>query len=248
MDRAALRQLEPRLNPGVLRGVYLHGNGVVDSHLLTVLLAEAAQRHGATIRAGTVRGLQQSHGRVMGVVLDDSVLACTTVVLAMGPWAQDAEAWLSLSIPVTPLKGEILRMELAGPGLAHDFASPEVSLFSRGSQVWCGATQEWCGFDKTPSATARCALLSRAIKLLPAIASATLVQHTACLRPVTADWLPIIGQAPGWENVYLATGGEKKGILLGPGIGKAIADLITTGSTPLDIAPCTPQRFVAVSA
>jgi len=139
-------------------------------------------------------------------------------------------------------------MELQGPGLLHDFASPDVTLFSRGGQVWCGATQEWCGFDKTPSAAARRSLLSRAITLLPAMASATLVQHTACLRPVTPDWLPIVGQAPGWENVYLATGGEKKGILLSPGIGKAIADLITTGSTPLDIAPCTPQRFVAVSA
>lgn len=248
LDRTALHQLEPRLNPGVLQGVSLYGNGVVDSHLLTVLLAEAAQQYGATIRTGTVRGLQQSHGRVTGVQLEDGVLACDMVVLAMGPWAQAAEAWLGLSIPVTPLKGEILRMELQGPGLAHDFASPEVTLFSRGSQVWCGATQEWCGFDKTPSAAARRALLSGGIQLLPAMASAMLVQHTACLRPVTPDWLPIVGQAPGWENVYLATGGEKKGILLSPGIGKALADLITTGSTALDITPCTPQRFVAVSA
>ena len=60
----------------------------------------------------------------------------------MGPWAQDAETWLGVAIPVRPLKGEILRMELQGPGLEHDFASPEVSLFSRGNQVWCGATQE----------------------------------------------------------------------------------------------------------
>lgn len=248
LDRTALRQLEPRLNPGVIQGVCLSGNGVVDSHLLTVLLAEAARRYGATIRTGTARGLQQARGRVTGVQLDDGVLVCDTVVLAMGPWAQAAEAWLGLSIPVTPLKGEILRMALPGPALAHDFASPEVTLFSRGSQVWCGATQEWCGFDKTPSATARRTLLSKAIQLLPAMASATLVQHTACLRPVTPDWLPIVGQAPGWENVYLATGGEKKGILLSPGIGKALADLITTGNTSLDITPCTPQRFVAVSA
>jgi glycine oxidase len=248
LDRPALRALEPRLNPGVMRGVYLHGNGVVDSHLFTVLLAEAAQQYGASVQAGTVRGLQHAHGRVTGVVLDDGMLACDTVVLAMGPWAQEAEAWLGLSIPVTPLKGEILRMVLQGPGLAHDFASPDVSLFSRGGQVWCGATQESCGFDKTPSAAARRSLLSAAITLLPAIASATLVQHTACLRPVTSDWLPIVGQAPGWDNVYLVTGGEKKGILLSPAIGKAVADLITTGSTHLDITPCTPQRFVAVSA
>ena len=79
---------------------------MVDSHLFTVSLAEAAQRYGATIRTGTVRGLQQSHGRVTGVQLDDGMLACDTVVLAMGPWAQEAEAWLGLSIPVRPLKGK----------------------------------------------------------------------------------------------------------------------------------------------
>jgi glycine oxidase len=248
LDRAALRTLEPRLTPDVMQGVYLYGNGVVDSHLFTVSLAEAAQRYGATIRTGTVRGLPQSRGRVTGVQLDDGILACDTVVLAMGPWTQEAEAWLGFSIPMRPLKGEILRMELPGPGLTHDFASPDVLLFSRRRQVWCGATEEWCGFDTTPSATARDALLSRAIQLLPAMANATLVQHTACLRPVTPDWLPIVGQAPGWDNVYLATGGEKKGILLSPGIGKAIADLLTTGSTPLDITPCTPQCFATVSA
>jgi glycine/D-amino acid oxidase-like deaminating enzyme len=70
-----------------------------------------------------------------------------------------------------------------------------------------------------------------------------LVRHTACLRPVTPDWLPIIGQAPGWKNVYLATGAGKKGILLSPAIGKATADLITQGRTDLSIGSCSPARF-----
>jgi glycine/D-amino acid oxidase-like deaminating enzyme len=83
---------------------------------------------------------------------------------------------------------------------------------------------------------------------MPAIAEASLVQHTACLRPVAPDHLPIIGKAPGWDNVYLATGGAHKGILLSPAMGKAIADLITTGTTTLAIAPCAPERFTAVSA
>ena len=123
-------------------------------------LAEAAQRYGATRRAGTVRGLQQAHGRVTGVQLDDGRLACDTVVVALGPWAQEAEAWLGFSIPVRPLKGDILRvrplkgdilrMALPGPGLTHDFASPDVLLCSRGPQVWCGATEAWCGVALIP--------------------------------------------------------------------------------------------------
>jgi len=248
LDRTALRQLEPRLNPGVQQGLSLYGNGIVDSHLYTVLLAEAAHRAGATLRTGTVRGLQQSHGRVTGVLVDDGVLACGSVVLATGPWARDVEDWLGLSLPITPFKGEILRMVLDGPPIADDLSSADVHLFSRGAQVWCGSTEEPCGFDTTPSAAARRRLLNGAVRLLPAMANATLVQHTACLRPVASDWLPILGQAPGWDNVYLAMGAGKKGILLSPAMGKALTDLMTTGSTTLDITPCTPQRFTAVSA
>ncbi len=78
---------------------------------------------------------------------------------------------------------------------------------------------------------------------MPEIAEARLVLHTACLRPVTPDWLPIVGRAPGWDNVYLATGAGKKGILLSPAMGKAVADLITQDSTELSVEQFSPERF-----
>jgi glycine oxidase len=248
LEAGELLELEPRLTGDVLRGLYLYGNGVVDSHLFTVRLAEAAHYHGAVLRAGEVRGVTQANGRCTGVVLADGTLACDAVVLAMGPWAREAEAWLGLTIPIEPLKGEILRMQLPGPALVHDFVSAEILLASRpGRQVWCAATEEWRGFDKQPSTTARDFLLSRAQQLLPAMAEATLLEQTGCLRPVTPDWLPIIGRAPGWENVYLATGGAKKGILLGTGMGKAVADLMSTGRTSLPITPYALERFASTA-
>ena len=248
LEAGELRELEPRLTPDLVRGLYLYGNGVVDSHLLTVRLAEAAQHYGAVMRAADVRGVQHANGRLTGVVLEDVVLACDAVVFAMGPWARTAEAWLGMAIPVEPLKGEILRMQLPAPALVHDFVNADILLCSRaGGQVWCAATEEWQGFDQQPTAAARQLLQQRARQLMPAMAEATLVEQTACLRPVTPDWLPIIGRAPGWENAYLATGGAKKGILLGTGMGKAMADLITTGRTALPITPYTPERFARVS-
>lgn len=249
LEPAEVYKLEPRLSPTILRGLVLEGNGVVDSFLYTTLLAQAATYHGATLRSGHVCGIQHANGRVTGVLLDDGIVACDQVVFAMGPWAKAAEVWLNVSIPIAPQKGEIVRLTLPGPALTHDFLSQDVELFSRsGGQVWCGATEEWCGFDTTPSVAARTLLLSKAIALMPTIAEASLVQHTACLRPVAPDRLPIIGKAPGWDNVYLATGGAHKGILLSPAMGKALADLITAGTTTLAIAPCAPERFTAVSA
>ena len=84
-----------------------------------------------------------------------------------------------------------------------------------------------------------------ATRLIPEMAQSKLVLQTACLRPVTPDWLPIIGRAPGWENAYLATGAGKKGILLSPAIGKAVAELITKGSTEISIEGFDPGRFAA---
>jgi glycine oxidase len=249
LDCTQVHELEPRLTPDMVGGLYLHGNGVVDSHLFTGLLAEAAQQTRVTIRAGHVGGLQGTPGRITGVVLEDGVIACDQVVLAMGPWAKAAEPWLGCSIPIEPMKGEILRMQLPGPTLAHDYTSADILLCSRpGPQVWCASTEEWCGFDTTLSDAARQTLWQRAIKLMPAMAEARLIQQTACLRPVAPDWLPIIGRAPAWDNVYLATGGAKKGILFSTGMGKAIADLITTGNTALPIGPCSPARWAQVSA
>ena len=249
VDSDELHRLEPRLAQSIIRGLYTYGNAALDSFLYTVALSKAAEKCGVTIRTGNARGLKKSKGRVVAVILEDGEIPCDQVVLAMGPWSVDAERWLGAAIPVEPLKGDILRTELPGQKpLAHSFTWGQVSLFHRpDGLVWVGATQERRGFDTLPSESARRSLLQGAAKLMPSMAEARLVKHTACLRPVTSDWLPIIGRVPAWDNVYLATGGAMKGILISPGMGKAIADLITQGHTPLTIGPFDPERFAKAS-
>ena len=188
--------------------------------------------------------LERSNGRVTGVQLEDGMVSCGHVVLAMGPWSRQAEPWLGIYIPVDPLKGEILRLVPTGSALNYDLSGGGGSLYAKpDGQVWCGATEEWRGFDRQVSESARRSILEGAVKLIPELSQAPVVMHTACLRPVTPDWLPIIGQAPGYANVYLATGAGKKGILLSPGMGKAISDLVTKGDTHMPIDSFAPQRF-----
>ena len=150
-----------------------------------------------------------------------------------------------MSVPVEPYKGEILRTTLPSGPLSADFQGGGVSLNHReDGQVWVGATEENRGFDLEPSEEARATLMRGALRLMPAMADAEIVMHTACLRPLSPDWMPIVGLAPGWDNAYLATGAGKKGILLSPGIGKSIADLITDGHTDLPISGFGLDRFI----
>ena len=180
------------------------------------------------------------------VLTDSGDISCDAVVFATGPWSGQVEEWLGVPVPIEPSKGEILRMKLDGPPLDRDFLSADVDLNHReDGQVWVGASDERTSFDRNPSAQARAISLSRAASLMPDIRDAKLVLHTACLRPRTPDWMPLVGNAPGWDNAYLATGAGKKGILLSLGMGKAVADLIANGSTDVPIEGFQVDRFTA---
>ncbi|HIM47979.1 MAG TPA: FAD-binding oxidoreductase [Dehalococcoidia bacterium] len=244
LDNREVLELEPRVSPKIIRGLVARGNAAMDSYKYTLALLQSAEKMGASIRSGTVAGLERDNNRITGVRLDDETISCGQIVLAMGPWSRKAEAWLDAYIPVDPLKGEITRMELPGTPLNHDLSGGGGSLHPKpDGLVWCGTTEEWRGFDKETSTSAHQSILEGAVRLVPDMADARLSLQTACLRPVTPDWLPIIGRLPGWDNVYLATGAGKKGILLSPGIGKSVADLMTQGETSLSIGPFSPDRF-----
>jgi glycine oxidase len=246
VDPAQLQDLEPRISSAVAKAVVARGNVSLDSYKYTLALVQAAEKMGTSLRSGTVQGIERSNGRVTGVRIDGGVLHCDTLVMATGPWTRIAEPWLGAYVPVDPLKGEILRMELPGGPLGYDISGGGGSLHPKpDGLVWCGTTEEWRGYDKSTTESARQYIVKGAVKLLPEMAQARLVLHTACLRPVTPDWLPIIGRTPGLDNAYLATGAGKKGILLSPAIGKAIADQITQGGTELSVGEFDPARFAS---
>ena len=78
---------------------------------------------------------------------------------------------------------------------------------------------------------------------LPGIAGAEPFDAWCGLRPCTADGLPVIGRAPGFENLYIATGHARMGLTLGPYTGRLLSELILDGRPSLDLEPFSPARF-----
>ena len=244
LDPRQILSLEPRLSSSLIGGVRLFGNAALSSLLFTQALAESARKKGVTIVSGAARGVCLDNGKVLSVILEDREIPCENLVLAAGPWSREAEQWFDISLPVDPLKGEILRLELHGPALDSDFHGAGASVYPRADGlVWCGTTEVDEGFNREPTQAARETIWGAASQLMPELAYATLVKHTACLRPITPDYMPIVGKAPGWDNLFLVTGAGKKGILLSPGMGKATAELIATGTTEVPLEHCGPERF-----
>ncbi len=84
--------------------------------------------------------------------------------------------------------------------------------------------------------------------MAPVLRGGTVVQRTACLRPLSVDNVPIIGPLPGARGAFIATGHGRKGILMSLATSKALAELIVDGvASSLDLSPFSIERFPAGS-
>src|SRR4029077_15855461 len=188
-----------------------------------------------------VPGLRREGGRVTGVILERGEVACSAVVLGLGPWSGETSSWIDTPIEVRPLKGQILRLQAPGlpvacsVGWGHNYATTKTD-----GLLWAGTTEEEAGFDEESTPEARDEIGAALVKMLPAMADAQVVHQTACLRPLASDGLLLLGRVPGFDSVYMATGAGRKGILLGPAMGRAVADLILTGKSTLALDAFSP--------
>jgi len=240
-----LDQLAPG-NPfyNLVGAMLVEGGGAVEPYRLVLALTRAAERLGVRVRHGRAIGLRRDDGRVTGVVLEREVLSCATAVLALGPWSAEASDWIGVPIDVRPLKGQILRLQAPGPpvecsvGWGHNYATTKTD-----GLLWAGTTEEEAGFDEESTLAARDEIGAALLKMLPAMADAQVAQQTACLRPVASDGLLVLGGVPGLDHAYVATGGARKGILYGPAMGQAIADLVLGRDTRVALDAFAPGRF-----
>jgi len=109
--------------------------------------------------------------------------------------------------------------------------------------VFAGATVEDVGFRKTTTARALAGLERMASALVPVLASSRVASSWAGLRPGSPDGLPVIGCFPGKDNVYLATGHFRNGVLLAPITGALVTDLVLNGKPDRRLRPYSPERF-----
>jgi glycine/D-amino acid oxidase-like deaminating enzyme len=265
-DRDARRHQPSALDwlaPGALVTQRLGTPGTtatVNPRKFTTAIMRAAQRHGAQVRRGQVTGLprRRDECRVTGVEVDGSVVEADAVVIAMGPWSILAAQW----VPLPQVFGQ------QSPSLIYDTGKnvPADALFlefrdasgeERTVEVFPRAdgSTHVCTFSSNaplPMDPAQVApdpdtierLRSLCERLSPAFRPERIIARQACFRPITRDYLPLIGRVPRIEGAYVATGHNVWGILNAPATGEAMAELIVDGEArTVDLAPFDPGRL-----
>jgi glycine/D-amino acid oxidase-like deaminating enzyme len=195
---------------------------------------------------------------VKGIDVEGSIIEADATVIAMGPWSKVAAEWLPLPDVFGQLSPSIVYetgVDVPADALFleyRDDSGEEVSVevFPRadGSTHICALSGE----APLPLDPAHVTPDSKVIERLralcegisPAFSPERIIAKQACFRPITRDFIPLIGRVPGTEGAYVATGHNVWGILNAPATGEAMSELIVDGKAgAIDLNAFDPIRL-----
>jgi glycine oxidase ThiO len=223
---AEIHQHQTGLSPEVVGGWWFPEDGQVDNRALSRALWVAVQELGVEIRTGvTVEEIVGEGDRVTHLQTSEGDWQAEHYILATGAWSQDL-----LSIPVSPKKGQMLSVRVPDSSrelpLQTVLYGSEVYIVPRqDGRIVIGATSENVGFTSGNTPLGMQTLLSAAIRLYPDLQHFPIQEFWWGFRPATPDELPILGESP-FQNLTLATGHYRNGILLAPITGALIAEFV----------------------
>ncbi len=242
-----LRKLEPGSGWKTSHGaLYLRKQAQVSAPQLARTFALAAAHRGATITEGcAAEGLELQGRRAVRVRTSQGEHAAGAVVLAAGAWSGPFSRWTGFPLPVHPARGQSALVSHPGVRIRHCLVRDGCYLVPKAEGLsLIGTTLEpEAGFDARVTAGGLSHILSGVLKLAPAVASATFVEARAGLRPASGDELPVLGQVPSLDNVYIASGHYRNGILLSAITGKLMAEQVLHRKQPDLLKPFDPARF-----
>ncbi|GAB4457541.1 MAG: hypothetical protein OHK0037_00150 [Elainellaceae cyanobacterium] len=253
LNAPAIHLAQPGLGDRVVGGWWYAEDGQVDNRALTLTLRLAAESLGVEIHEGVeVLGVEQRDGQVVGVQTSAGVWRSQHYVLATGAWSRAV-----LPIPVQPRKGQMFSV-MVPPG-AMASATAELPLQQvlyapgayivprRDGRIVVGATSEPVGFAPGNTPAGLRDLLAGAIAVYPALQHFPIQETWWGFRPATPDELPILGPGP-CDNLTLAVGHYRNGILLTPITARLIADWVMSQHADPLLDAFSWQRFQAAGA
>ena len=258
------KELFPYIDDTGLQGAaFIPSDGHVDPASLCQAIAAGARKHGAQIRQGVkVLDFEIRDGRITRVMTSEGDYEAETVVIAAGMWSRELGAKLGIHVPACAVEHQYIVTEpLPNEELVKGLPTlrdPERLVYYKpdaGGRLVIGGYEDGTlpfGDNGIPGEFVRQLLpdnLDRFGPLAELAAQVTPVLNEVGIRsvingpiPYSADGDFVLGWAPGFDNLMMATG-FLYGIAAGGGAGEMIAEWITEGRPSLDLWPLDCRRF-----
>lgn len=246
LDAAGVRALEPLVSDWVTTGFHVREEYHVRPETLAAGYARAFQSMGGEIRTGvTVTGAIRSGDQAQGLETSGGAVEGDEVFLAAGAETGLVAEHFGLRLPVQAGKGYSITIENGGPALRQPLYLGEARIgctpFKGG--VRFAGTMELSGVNTVMDSRRVVGIRKGVARYFAKPIGATEGNEWVGMRPLTPDGLPMLGRAPGYRNLYVATGHAMLGVTLAPVTGTVMADLIAGTGSGAELSAFDPGRF-----
>ncbi|HMF57648.1 MAG TPA: FAD-dependent oxidoreductase [Pyrinomonadaceae bacterium] len=242
----------------IIGGSFCQTDGFVSPPDIMRGFMKRALARGASLWLDTeVTGIEVEGGRVAGLRTTRGRVSTRTIVNASGAWAAATARLAGVSIPVTPLRRQIVSTK-PFPDLSADI--PMVIDMANGFHFRPdfkagpvpGVLMAWPDPEETPGFKTGFdesfipKIFERAMARVPCLARAQVepLRSRAGLYEVTPDHHAIIGEAPGVRGLFLANGFSGHGVMHSPATGRIVSEMIMDGEARLmDVTSLGAERF-----
>lgn len=241
-----VRARVPALTGPLAGGLLTPGDAVIEPLAAVEALAEEARRFGARFATGVeVYDFERRGGRITAAATTAGPIAAGRVVLAAGAWSKRLAAGLGFRLPVLGGKGYALIVPPLDPqpALPLKLLERRIAVTPRVGSLRIAGTLEVVDADWSVSPRRVAAIVAGARAMLRLPEPLEVREVWRGLRPVTPDGLPVLGRAPGYQNLFVAAGHQMLGLHCAPASGRLLAELVLGETPSFDPAPFRAERF-----
>ncbi|WUI01134.1 FAD-dependent oxidoreductase [Spirillospora sp. NBC_00431] len=238
------RRLEPALSGEIGAAILLRGQRFINPGRFVHALADSVLDRGGKIQTGAaVTDIRDVPGRGVAMrVAGGGVEIFDTVVIASGVWLGGLARRFGVRALVQAGRGYSFSvpMERVPDGPLY-FPAQKVACTPLGDRLRVAGMMEFRDPEAPLDPRRIGAIVEAARPLLRGADLDARRDEWVGSRPCTRDGLPLIG-ATRSPNVYVGGGHGMWGITLGPATGSLLAEMISTGRRPAELAPFNPLR------
>lgn len=267
LDGQQSRQVMPVLGENIIGGSYSSKDAQINPLELVVACAQAAMMHGAVFSTFTeLQGIEVRGDKIVAIQTSAGRIATETVINAAGVWAPRVAEMAGITVPVYPLKGELLITERRPPQMRGTLIaakyllskaraegkaggqSPKRSVgitlvqVAHGNFI-VGSTRELAGYDKRSTYDGIRKLTLQLLELTPRLANIHLLRAYAGLRPLTPDGTPIISRTPNLPGLIHAVGFGGDGLAMSAITAEMVLGMLTDTADKALLADFALERF-----
>ncbi len=251
LDEQQVRAHEPVLADDVCGGMLWPRVAQVRNPRLLRAVRMALVKSGVPLieHADVIAIETDGHGVRRARTADGRLFEADVVLLAAGSWSGELAGQLGFSLPVEPVKGQIVLLH-GRPGLMRHIVKHDKAYFvpRADGRILVGASMERVGFERGTTRDVIGELLSAMRQIAPGLEDVPVEKAWMGFRPGSPDGLPFLGPVASMPGVWVASGHYRNGVALAPITAEVISRWIMEGDPGLPMDAFRVDREVVEHA